>query len=322
MSKKLAYERYLWFHSHVRKGLYPNAAKLAEKFEISEKQAQRDIEFMRDRLYAPLSYDSSKKGYTYTNDSYELPSIWVRVKELVSLCIAYKLSSLIPDEEIKKSLSKLSEKIFNNYFAADVDFYQFINKVSIKNIEYYKVDMQIFHQIVESLLNGKIIRITYYSPHSKEQSEREIVPLNLLCYMGRWFIISYCLNKRDLRYFALSRIKSITGSDKKTLLHENKFNIPEYIHKNFGLFSGDNNINVCLKFSKNVSDWIKEQIWHEAQEIIENDDGSICLKFVASDLRELKGEILKYGADVEVISPVELKKEIKAEIEKMKNIYT
>ncbi len=37
MSKKLTYERYHWFHNEVKKGNYPNASKLANKFEISEK---------------------------------------------------------------------------------------------------------------------------------------------------------------------------------------------------------------------------------------------------------------------------------------------
>lgn len=44
MGKKLAYERYYWFHGQVKAGQYPNAKKLSEKFEISQKQAQRGIE--------------------------------------------------------------------------------------------------------------------------------------------------------------------------------------------------------------------------------------------------------------------------------------
>jgi len=40
-----------------------NTTSLAKQFEISVKTAQRDIEFMRDRLNCPLQYDSSLKGY-------------------------------------------------------------------------------------------------------------------------------------------------------------------------------------------------------------------------------------------------------------------
>ncbi|MBI5102660.1 MAG: hypothetical protein HZB33_12630 [Nitrospirae bacterium] len=64
MAKKLTYERFRWLHGEVKAGLYPNANKLAEMFEISGKQAQRDIEFLRDRLGAPLQYNADKRGYS------------------------------------------------------------------------------------------------------------------------------------------------------------------------------------------------------------------------------------------------------------------
>ena len=52
MAKKLSYERYAWFHGRVKSSRFPNAAHLAAQFEICRKQAQRDVEFMRERLNA------------------------------------------------------------------------------------------------------------------------------------------------------------------------------------------------------------------------------------------------------------------------------
>jgi predicted DNA-binding transcriptional regulator YafY len=63
LGKKLALERYNWFHGQIKAKRHPNARKLAEGFEVSEKQAQREIEFMRDRLCAPLFYHTARKGY-------------------------------------------------------------------------------------------------------------------------------------------------------------------------------------------------------------------------------------------------------------------
>jgi hypothetical protein len=50
MGNKIIYERFVWFDDRVRAKKYPNATKLSEQFEIPLKTAQRDIEFMRDRL--------------------------------------------------------------------------------------------------------------------------------------------------------------------------------------------------------------------------------------------------------------------------------
>ena len=47
MSEQIIYERFFWFDERVKAKAYPNAAKLAERFEISSKTAQRAIEFMQ-----------------------------------------------------------------------------------------------------------------------------------------------------------------------------------------------------------------------------------------------------------------------------------
>lgn len=67
-----ANDRIQWFHKKISAGCYPNASHLSEKFDISHRQAQRDVEFLRKDLSAPLGYNSAKKGYYYTDD-YVLP---------------------------------------------------------------------------------------------------------------------------------------------------------------------------------------------------------------------------------------------------------
>jgi predicted DNA-binding transcriptional regulator YafY len=99
------------------------------------------------------------------------------------------------------------------------------------------------------------------------------------------------------------------------------FSTKNYIDRNFGLMTGDKSIEVCLQFSSKIADWVHEQVWHNAQEVFPNEDGSICLKFPVADFREIRREILKYGSKVEVLSPVDLREEIKSEIDKMNRIY-
>ena len=67
-----ANDRIQWFHKKITASCYPNASHLSEKFNISHRQAQRDVEFLKKELCAPLSYDSAKKGYYYAEE-YVLP---------------------------------------------------------------------------------------------------------------------------------------------------------------------------------------------------------------------------------------------------------
>ena len=63
-----AKDRITWLHDMIKCGSYPNAPGLAERFGISLRQAGRDIEYLRNRLKAPLSYNAARRGYEYTED--------------------------------------------------------------------------------------------------------------------------------------------------------------------------------------------------------------------------------------------------------------
>ena len=69
-----ANDRIQWFHRMVSNGCYPNARDISEKFNISPRQAQRDIEHVRAKLGAPLTYSPSHRGYCYEKEFY-LPSM-------------------------------------------------------------------------------------------------------------------------------------------------------------------------------------------------------------------------------------------------------
>lgn len=322
MGKKLAYERYHWFQGQLKAGRYPNARMLSEKFEISAKQAQRDIEFMRDRLGAPLVYYPRVKGYGLEDDSYELPPIWFKEDELLALCLALRLASTLPNLRLKKSLYDLLEKFLTFRF---LDFAPSLTdikkKVSVKNVAYYKVDESTFQSVLNALFSGLPLKISYYTPHKHKITQRVIQPLHLFCYMGSWHLIAFCTLKNDLRDFALSRIRSLEAVAQPIIPPKALPPIKNYIRRTFGLMRGEESIEVCLRFTPEVSSWISEQVWFSGQEVSPNEDGSICLRFPVADFGEIKREILRYGASVEVISPEELRDEIKNEIDRMGSVY-
>lgn len=65
-------ERIFEIHDQISSGKYPTTGKLAELLECSTSTISRDLEFLRDRLYAPYVYDSSKRGYYYTVPDFQL----------------------------------------------------------------------------------------------------------------------------------------------------------------------------------------------------------------------------------------------------------
>ena len=111
MAKKMTYTRYVWFVDRARRGKHPSTTSLMGKFEISLAQAQRDIEYMRYFLGAPLKYVAAEKGYELEDHAFSLPTVWVEDDELLLLALA---KELVRDPDSQKILAKLLRKIAVN----------------------------------------------------------------------------------------------------------------------------------------------------------------------------------------------------------------
>jgi len=322
MASKIILERFLWFQNEIKQEKYPNTKTLAEKFEITRKTAQRDIDFMRDRLNAPLVYLPERRGFAYEDNTFELSGFWLEEEALTSLLLAYRLASAVPDIAIKTSLRSFLEQLLKKIsYSNTISIKDLNSKVSVSNIAYSKTSERIYHAILESLLSARPVRIEYHSPHNSQITTRDILPLHLLHYMGTWHIIAHCALKNELRDFVLSRIQTITPCARTITARFSSGHVRGYIRKTFGIFHGKQTKSVCLCFSNDVSSWISEQVWHPTQKTFVKKDGRLCLTIPVSDFREIKREILKYGSQVEVISPKALRTDIKQEIEKMRKIY-
>ena len=58
-------ERILFIDRRIRLAGKTTINETADKFEVSVRQVKRDIEYLRDRLQAPIIYDRKLKGYIY-----------------------------------------------------------------------------------------------------------------------------------------------------------------------------------------------------------------------------------------------------------------
>ncbi len=321
MGDRLKYERFLWFHGRVKARAYPNARTLADAFELSCRTAQRDVEFMRDRLRAPLAYNGDRKGYGYTDWSFELPGLLLTEENVVAVALAVRLASSVPDERMKQSLCSFLDDLLGRTSSPGLCSTDIAELISVKNIEYSKVCAPFFPTIAESLLKDRPLKIRYRSPHNKETTTRIIQPLHLLLYMGSWHLIAYCTLKKDLRDFVVSRIGSVMPYNGTVAVPGNLPSPKEYVRKNFGIMQGGKGVPVRLRFSSAVTSWVREQAWHPAQKAVFGRDGSLTLSFPVADFREIRRRILFYGADVKVLSPKELAKELRKEIERMGKVY-
>lgn len=100
MSNKVIYERFLWFHSQVKKGRFPNATTLAERFEYRRRPPRGTSNSSGTgsmRRWSTIRRDGAMPTKTRPT-SFPPPG---SAQELTSLLISFRLASAMPDPGMK-----------------------------------------------------------------------------------------------------------------------------------------------------------------------------------------------------------------------------
>jgi predicted DNA-binding transcriptional regulator YafY len=186
--------------------------------------------------------------------------------------------------------------------------------------EYAPAEGQVFQKVTTSLLENRILNFSYTSPKEQTLTVRTVEPHHLQHYMGSWTMIGFCRLRVDWRRFMLSRMTDLALTN-EMFRPQTKEVWANQVAGGFGIFQGGELKKVTLRFNKFRSAWIREQIWHPQQTLIERPDGSLDLSFPVCEFHEVKMKILQFGGDVEVLEPPELRDGISEEVNKLKSLY-
>jgi predicted DNA-binding transcriptional regulator YafY len=313
-------ERLLWLHQQIKGQRFPNAVRQAERFEVSNKTAQRDINCLRDRFCAPLSFDRRRNGYFYEDSFYELPCLPASQQEVLCLLLARRLLDHSVGGYIGRELDSLKEKVFA--VECGLGFTPDIIQSAFSTVwsGYTPAQEENFRLTAGALIHRRPIRFEYHSPVSPQITNRTVEPHHLQHYMASWVLTAFCRNRNAWRKFYLARMSGLQILD-PAFSPRPECEWRPLLEGAFGLFQGDATIDVTLRFTSFRARWVREQIWHPAQRMTERPDGGLDLTLPVADFREIKMKILQFGADCEVVAPEALKEEIRSEIEKMRCLY-
>ena len=319
MGEQIFLERFLWFDQQLRQSLYPNAAHLSERFEISAKTAQRSIEYFRDRLLAPLEYEPLHRGYYYRAD-FDLPAARISAGELGALLISRRLLSDASAGHLEGELASVVNKLggilschLPGTLAPDEAFsFRWNQFVPTKNDD--------FQRVCQALLGARLLTFDYQAPTQTGAVRRSVEPHHLVNYLGTWHLIAYCRLRRDWRDFVLPRMAELVV-ESESFSYRPRADWEPLLTGTFGIFQNRNSFSVTLRFTPERSRLVKGQIWHPDQEIADDNDGALLLTLPASHPAEILMSILSHGAEVEVLAPDWLREQVAGEIKRMGQCY-
>ncbi len=299
---KPQHSRLLFIDGKVKAGRYPNCTSLAEEYEVSRKTIQRDIEYMRYQLDAPIEYIAKHRGYIYTEEQFQLPAINIKESDLFGVYLAEKLLVQYEGTPIYDSLCSVFEKIGDSLpDKTTTDPMTDQAKFTVFPPYSTSIAPEIWDTITSCLRSSKQVKIKYKTP-GKEVVSRVLDPYHGVRYEGDWYVVGYCHLRDDVRTFSLSRIMEakITG---EMILIPGDFDFQKLSGSHFGIHWSDGEVDVKLKFAKRVADYVTERTWHPSQKVSTCKNGDVDLSMTVNHLLELKRWVLSWGADVRVVEP-------------------
>lgn len=181
-----------------------------------------------------------------------------------------------------------------------------------KNYQQYKTTIDLITQAIDKTCTAQI---RYFSASRTTTSRREVDPYRLWYAGGGLYLIAYCHLRKDVRLFAVERIRSITLTDHPYQMPLG-FDVEEYVQDALMIMRG-RRIDVELLFSKKVAAWVKDKLWHSSQETVPMKDGRLRMTLKVADTDELVGWILSFGSQVRVVRPDALEQRVREEAKRV-----
>ena len=301
--------------------------ELLEHLEVSKATLKRDLAYMRDRLHAPILFDKELGGYRFDRESksvgtpYELPGLWFSPQEIHALLTMHHLlSNLDGSGLLSGHIQALQSRLTALLSSANDSVDEVKRRIRVEMIRVRHVELTHFEEIGSALLKRNRLLINHYSRGTNQKTQREVSPQRMIFYHGNWYLDAWCHLRDSLRSFAVDTIERVEILDKKAKKLSEKL-LDEHLTSGYGIFAGSKVQWATMLFASNISRWVSSERWHKDQKGKMLEDGSYELKVPYSDDTELLMDILRYGANVRVLSPSGLVNGVANEVLKMQSLY-
>jgi predicted DNA-binding transcriptional regulator YafY len=170
-----------------------------------------------------------------------------------------------------------------------------------------RTDPALLATIAEALKAPNRLTITYAGERDNDARERLIEPYGLLLGTRRYLVAREAGGDGRFRHFRLDRVGT-ARLEPSSFLRDADFNLEDHAARAFGSFHAEPEYGqVVWRFAPSTSPVAREFVFHPRQELIDEPDGSLTVRFHASGWLEMAWHLYQWGDRVEVLEPQELR---------------
>ncbi len=297
--------------------------ELAEEYEVSKRTILRDL----DKLSLIFPLVDKKEGrhkYWSLIDGYkDVPPITFLPTEFYAIQEGTRFLKALGDPFLRPTLESISHKIRATFDQSRIESFENLRKIFSINLSAakdYSGKRGFLSQIFSAAAEQRRVEIGYQGLKDTKPLVRKVDPYKLWYRDGTVYLVGLCHLRNKIRMFAVDRITLLNLTDDNFLTPEN-FDFNEYIEHAFSVMIEDP-IHVKVRFNPEIARYIEEREWHPSQKIKKYKDGSLLMELTVGGTLEIKRWILSFGSQAEVIEPEALVEELRADLERMRQVYS
>lgn len=310
-------ERIFFIDRQIRRHGYVRSSDIADEFQVCDRQVKRDIEYLRDRLGAPLEYDRTRRGYVYTGRFEEFQNADERM-----LVFNAVFRGLARTQGLMPMMSDMVQKHLD--LGISREYRSLLDKIVFSAPVIDLPDYKVFGAFCTAMERNRRLTMEYRNAKGVV-SCREIEPLRLVSYSGRWYVVAWDLLHDGLRNFHLSRVLSIRLTDTPMERRCSDDALSQYINSGFGISMGGAATEVTIRIVGEVVHTVRTQIWHQDQRmspISLNADGKpeMTISLPVTNLAEILGKVLSFGSSAVPVAPPEFVEQWRSQVAAMSRL--
>jgi len=279
------------------------AKELAGRFGVSQRTIYRDVDTL-SLSGIPVYTEKGKGGGISLLPDYVLSKSILSDKEQDEILSALRGLSNLRVSETEQVLQKLSG-VFNKSAA---------NWLEVDFTDWSYSNGALFTDFKTAVLEHRIAEFDYYGANG-EKTSRRVEPLKLWFKSRAWYIHAYCLTRRDIRLFKLSRVKNLVLSDEtfieRDLLQMQTDAPAESCHLP--------DVTLKLKIGPEMAYRVYDEFHEDMVE--KQTDSSYIVTVDWPEDEWVYGTILSYGGFVEVLEPEHVRRIIKHKAQEIAKKY-
>ena len=280
------------------------APKLAERFEVSRRTINRDIEDLC-KAGIPISTTQGTGGGISIMDGYRMDRTILTSKEMQMILAGLRGLDSVSGS---RNYSQLMEKIQ----AGSSELISGRDSVLIDLSSWYKTSLAPkITTIQDAIENRHLLEFHYYAPSG--ESKRSIEPYYVVFKWTSWYVYGWCRKRKDYRLFKLNRMDQVRETEQSFSCRNAP--VPDLTSE----LAFPRNIILKALFEPDMKWRLVEEFGTDCYEV--QDDGRLLLVRDYSDMENLTMWMLTFGDKVEVLEPVEVREKLKNMAESMIRKY-